>query len=270
MTGFSEKRSGELVYMRSGIMPDCVSHAFTTRFGGVSKGYLSSLNLGISRGDMPENVIKNYDIISSECGFDTQKLVFFRQVHGRSIKPVTFSDAFSPYGRALAEGDGAVTNEKGITLIVFTADCVPILLFDTEKEVIGAVHAGWRGTSAGIAEAAITAMTLSYDCRAENIRAAIGPSIGACCFETDTDVPEAMRGLLGAQADRFIKPIPDKEKFLVDVKGINRYVLILSGVLPENIDVSDECTVCRSDKYWSHRVTRGERGSQAAMIMLKR
>lgn len=256
-------------YVKSDLIPDIFAHCFTTRLGGVSSGYLSSLNLGVSRGDGPENVKKNYKLICDACGFDSGKLVFFHQIHSRTVLPVTLDDAFAPYERDMQEADGAVTDEAGVTLAVFTADCVPILLCDEKRRAIGAVHAGWRGTMLGIAGEGVRALIENYGCKAENIRAAIGASIGSCCFETNSDVPEAAEKLLGGEARRFIVS-RGNGKYLVDLRGINRRVLELAGVKSENIDVSGECTVCNCDKYWSHRVTNGRRGVQAAMIMLKR
>ena len=127
---------------------------------------------------------------------------------------------------------------------------------------VGACHAGWRGTVADIAGRTVEAMVREFGSRPEDIRAAIGPNIGFCCFETDADVPEAVRALLGADSEPFIRTVG--EKFRVDVKGINEYLLRRAGVC--RIDVSTECTACNPDRFWSHRVTRGRRGALAALI----
>ena len=141
-----------------------------------------------------------------------------------------------------------------VALVVFTADCTPILLHDPVTGAVGAVHAGWRGTAAKIGAKAVLAMAEHYGAKPENIRAAIGPNIAQCCFETDADVPDAMLEALGEEARPFIRPNGDK--YYVNLKEINALWLRKAGV--ETIEISDACTVCQSDRYWSHRVTRGE------------
>ena len=131
----------------------------------------------------------------------------------------------------------------------------------------GAVHAGWRGTSLGIVTRTVERMVECFACRREDILAAIGPGISKCCFETHEDVPNAMTEALGASALQFIEILPTG-KFHLDLKGLNAKRLEGAGVLAEHIAVSPDCTACMPEKYWSHRVTQGQRGSQAAMIAL--
>lgn len=256
-------------YVFSNLIPSFAPHAFTTRLGGVSSGALSSLNLGTARGDREENVKENYRRICAQLGFNSSKLVCFKQIHSANVACVTSDNACAPYNRPLPEGDAAVTNECGITLTVFTADCVPILLCDKSGKAVGAVHAGWRGTVSGIVSEAVRVMALHYGCKSADILAAIGPSIGKCCFETDNDVPKAARSAFGFEAERFIFESKNSGKYLVDLRGINALLLERAGVPAANIDISNECTFCQSDKYWSHRASRGVRGTQAAMIMLR-
>lgn len=241
-------------------------HAFTTRAGGVSEGIYSSLNLGERLGDEPERVRENYRRLGEALGIG--RLVFTRQVHGDRVRPVTGRDAREPYDPPPEEADGLITCEEGLSLIVFVADCIPILLHDPVRGCVGAVHAGWRGTVADIAGKAVAAMTREYGTTPADIRAAIGPGISRCSFETGAEVPEAVRAVLGGDGDEFIAPSVNAGRFMVDLKGVNRALLIRAGLEPENIAVSDDCTFCLSDKYWSHRKTRGERGSQAAVITL--
>ena len=241
-------------------------HCFTTRLGGVSRGSLSSLNIGIHRGDLWENVLKNYEILGNALGFDSENLVLSHQTHTDIVLRVGKEQAgaglFAP---ELPECDGLITNEPGIALAVFTADCTPILLHDPVTGAVGAVHAGWRGTAASIAAKAVEAMAREFGCRPENIRAAIGPNIGACCFQTDADVPDAMLEAFGEEAKAFITPKADK--YYVNLKEINALVLRRAGV--RHIDISTECTVCQCHRFWSHRVTKGDRGSQGAIIVCK-
>ena len=241
-------------------------HGFTTRAGGVSEGIFSSLNMGMHRGDKPENVAKNYEILGNSLGFDPNKLVLAHQTHSDIVRVVTEEDCLGSLShRDYPECDGLVTNTAGVALAVFTADCTPILLHDPVTGAVGAVHAGWRGTASGIVKNAVAAMVSAFGCKPAEIRAAIGPNIGACCFETDSDVPEAMLSALGEDARPFIRQQGDK--FHVDLKQLNALWLRRSGV--SNITISKRCTACRPDLFWSHRVTKGERGSQGAIIICK-
>ena len=240
-------------------------HAFTTRHGGVSEGYLSSLNLGANRGDNYENVAKNYEIMASALGFDTKNLVLSHQTHSDIVRVVTKEDARGLDHRLYPECDATITNDPGTALMIFTADCTPILFHDSITGAVGAAHAGWRGTAAGIAEKTVQAMVKTFGCDPKNIRCAIGPNIGQCCFETDADVPEAMIAALGDSAKPFISQKGDK--YYVNLKEINALFLKRAGVL--TVDIATECTACESHRFWSHRVTKGERGSQGAIIVCK-
>ena len=243
-------------------------HGFTTRFGGVSSGYLSSLNLGEHRGDSEENVRENYRRLCSALGAPFNRMVFSHQVHKDDVRAVTSRDIHELFKPVPYEADGLVTNERDLLLVVFTADCIPLLLWDRENKAIGAVHCGWRSTVMDIAGNAVTAMVSNYGCSPSSIMAAIGPGISKCCFETGSDVPEAVLNVLGDKGREHITSLANG-KFKVDLKGVNRSLLIAAGIPEENIYVSPECTVCSHDKYWSHRVTKGVRGSQASVIMLK-
>ena len=239
-------------------------HAFTTRFGGVSDGIYSSLNLGQSLGDDINNVKDNYGIICDTLKISVDDIVKSRQMHGTDIRIVTEKDRAKLFDTEIPAADGLVTNNKNIALIIYTADCVPILLHDPVNKVIGAVHAGWRSTVENIAGKAIQTMIEEFGCSPENIKAAIGPCISVCCFETSQDVPDALRNALGKLADNCIKP--HNEKFMVDLKEANRQMLVNAFV--EDIKISDECTSCNTDKYWSHRKLNIQRGSQASIITL--
>ena len=252
------KKVGELEYlMAEGI---AAPHCFTTRFGGVSEGYLSSLNLGIHRGDDPENVKKNYQILGNALGFEIEDLVFTRQTHTNIVRVADGTNRGEGLFREVEpECDALVTNTPGVALAAFTADCTPILLHDPVTGAVGAVHAGWRGTVADIAGNAVRAMGEHFGSRPADLRAAIG----VCCFETHEDVPHAVRAVLGAEAEEFI--VPSGEKFRVDLKGVNAALLRRAGVT--HIEVSCECTACRPDRFWSHRRVGNDRGSLAAIIV---
>lgn len=255
---------GNLEYLRASTLD--VPHCFTTRYGGVSEGYLSSMNIGLTRGDNIENVWKNYEILGQAIGFDPKNCVLTKQTHTDIVRPVTASDAgtglFKP---EFSPCDGLVTNTPGLALVVFTADCTPVLLYDEATGAVGAVHAGWKGTAQDITGKAVEAMVQNYGSDPKNIRAAIGPNIGPCCFETDEDVPNA---LLETYGDA-IKPHITKKgnKFYVNLKAVNAYALTRRGVA--QIDISTHCTLCQTDRFWSARKHRDARGSQGAIIVCK-
>ena len=256
-------KSGPLEYEAAqGI---AVPHGFTTRFGGVSQGIFSSLNLACQRGDSPKNVANNYEIMGKALGFDLENVVLTRQTHSDIIRTVTEKDHLGLDHHAYPECDGLITNTPGVALVVFTADCTPILLHDPVTGAVGAVHAGWRGTAADIAGKAVRAMVDTFGCESANIRAAIGPNIGPCCFATDADVPDAMIKALGASALNYIRAQGDK--YYVNLKEINAQFLRNAGVT--HIEISPSCTMCQSSRFWSHRVTQGSRGSQGAIIICK-
>lgn len=260
-----ERKAGDVVFWQGEHMD--VPHGFSTRLGGVSEGIFTSLNLGHRRGDDPEKVRKNYEIFCEATQTDVNAIVMANQVHGNFVKRVSSEDVkedlFSP---AKFEADGLVTNTPGITLVIFSADCIPILFFDPAQKVIAAVHAGWRGTAQAIAAQGVRAME-ELGSRPADIRCAIGPGIGPGCFETDEDVPEEMAKRLGNWTERYRKALGNG-RFQVDLKGLNGEILRQAGILEQNLAVSGECTCCRHEKYWSHRFTKGQRGSQGAVIML--
>ena len=228
-------------------------HLFTDRSGGVSRGIYASMNLRLHCDDAPENVRENYRRLGRMIGCD--RFVLGNQQHTDNILHVDGSfaktDIFDPVDYV---ADGLITREPELALVVFTADCVPILL--QGPGVVAAIHAGWRGTAQGIASKTVREM----DCAPKEIRAFIGPSIGLCCYEVGDEVRDAMRSRMGKDAEPFFQ---DRR---IDLKGLNWRQLELAGV--EQIDVSPVCTFCSHEGYWSHRYTAGARGTQAGVIVL--
>ena len=258
------KKIGQLEYLTAEGID--APHCFTTRLGGVSQGHLDSLNLSTSQGDVPENVVENFRRVGAILGFSPEDVVRARQTHSDIVRLVTRQDRGAGLLKPeLSECDALITNEPGVALYVSTADCTPILLHDPVTGAVGAAHAGWRSTVSQIGAKAVEAMCRSFGCEPKNIRAAIGPNIGFCHFETDEDVPRAIRETFGPEAEAFIRPVG--EKFFVDLKAVNALSLQRAGI--EKIDISTECTVCQCHRFWSHRVTRGVRGAQGAMILCK-
>ncbi len=246
-----------------------VRHGFTTRLGGVSRGAYESLNLRASGAnpDDKANVQENYRRVCGLLGMDTNRLVLSKQVHQDTVRHVTESDAGAGFlYPSDYTADALVTDVPGLTLVVFSADCIIILLHDPVTRSIGAVHAGWRGTALGLPAKAVGEMCRLFGAKPENIRAAIGPGIGPCCFETHEDVPDAMRGAFGAGAEKYISP--RSGKWTVDLKEMNAWRLREAGLDADKIDVCPLCTACRGDLYWSYRKLGDRRGAQGALIML--
>lgn len=262
---FLEQKNKDLIYMVSTVIPG--RHAFLTRFGGVSRGPFESLNLSSSRGDDPACVRENYRRAAALMGAEIDDCAVTRQVHGNGVRIVTREDRHRCMSKVPYEADGIVTAEKGLPLFCFTADCVPALLLDPENRVAGAVHCGWRSSAADILRIALEQME-RLGARREEIRAAMGPAIGRCCFETDDDVPRALESYLDGDTEGLFVKRPDG-KTLVDLRLANKRRLLQLGLREEHIDLSEECTVCLHEKYWSHRYTKGIRGSQAACIVLE-
>ena len=264
---FTEEEKNGIRYMRSDLIP--AFHAFSTRRGGVSRGDYASLNFGTSQGDDPESVKENYRRWTGLFGAASDGCCVTLQVHGNCIRTVTAADTHAPLADVPYEADGLVTGEKGLPIFCFTADCVPILLWDGENRAAGAVHCGWKSSVADILKNTVEAME-ALGAERKAIRAVIGPSIGACCFETGRDVPEAVSRYLSGDTDGLWTVRADG-KYMVDLKLANRRRLIQLGLPEEQIDVSPECTMCTPDKYWSARYCARHgfaRGSMCAGIVL--
>jgi len=242
-----------------------VPHGFTTRIGGVSQGVLAGLNLGMHRGDDPAAVEENYHILCDALGCTANQLVLTHQIHSDIVRKVSAADAAGLDHHNYPPCDALITNTPGVGLVVFTADCTPILLHDPVTGAVGAAHCGWRGTAASLAGKTAAAMVEAFGCDPENICAAIGPNIAQCCFQTDGDVPQAMIETFGDEVRAYIRP--QGNKYYVNLKAINALSLRRVGV--RNLCLSDECTACRPDRFWSHRVTGGNRGAQGAIILCK-
>ena len=266
---FTTHEQNGLVWLTAPLLESIngIAHGFSTRLGGVSPAPFDSLNLRTGCEDSQENLAENYRRFCAVIGADVRNVVLAKQVHETTVRVCTMSDA----GKGLWSErdyttDALVTNEKNLPLAVFSADCGIILLHDPIAQCIGAVHAGWRGCAGGIVEKAVQAMVEHYGADPSRIRAALGPCIGQCCFETDSDVPGAMVAALGEDANACIQS--RGAKWHVDLAGMNRLWLLRAGILPENMEACGLCTACRRDWFWSHRKMGDARGVQSAMISL--
>ena len=250
-------------------------HAFATRRGGVSvEEHTKSLNLAFGRGDEDGVVLENLEIFAKGVGFEAKSVVSHPQIHSDRIITVTAQNRGEGY--LIRDGidgcDGYITRERGVTLGIKTADCVPIL-FEAEKDgeiiAVGATHAGWRGTVADIAGKCVERLCDELGAEPSGIRAAIGPCIHACCYEVSEDVYNAVAENLGNEvAERFVAPSDKEGKYMCDLAGINRELLIRRGIPEENIEIIDECTCCSPDKFFSHRYSNGRRGTMLNVIFI--
>lgn len=244
-------------------------HGFSTRLGGVSPSPWDSLNLRPAQGDGEAALRENYRRFFAALGLDETRAVLSQQTHTANIRRVTEADAGKGLTRPrdYTDVDALITDVPDLPLTVFSADCGTILLHDPIQRAVGAVHAGWRGCAAGIVEKTVQAMADAYGSRPADLRVALGPCIGPCCFETDDDVPAAMRAALGHDAEPYITR--RGAKFHVDLAGLNRQWLLRAGLAPAHIAVSDLCTACHPALFWSHRKMGDRRGAQVAVIALE-
>jgi YfiH family protein len=232
-------------------------HGFTTREGGVSRGRYATLNLGAKWGDEPEHVQENRRRVARAGGFVLERLFTARQVHGVEVCVVGENE--DPNRVAEREADALVTRWPRVAVGVFTADCVPILFSDGEGRV-GAAHAGWRGTVADVAGRTVEAL-VALGARRERLRAALGPSICAGCFEVGEEVA-ARFAVLTPSAVRRGTARPH-----VDLWEANRALLLRAGLLEASLDLRPPCTHCLSQRFFSFRRDGAGIGQQLSYIV---
>lgn len=247
-----------------------IKHSFSTRLGGVSKNEFTSMNLNFNRGDSDENVRENFRRICNAVGYDEKSLVAGDQDHHTYIRRVKKEQCGIGIYREkdMKSVDGLVTNEKGVTLVTYYADCVPLFFLDPIRKVVGLAHAGWRGTVGCIGREMINKMVNEFNCDSKDIIVGIGPSICVKCYEVDEDVANKFLSLDYLNTSLFVEKT-DNNKYHINLQEANKLILLHSGVKEENITVSDLCTNCCKDLLISHRATNGKRGGMAAMICLK-
>jgi len=236
-----------------------VSHAFLTRAGGVSPAPFDSLNLGYCDGpktDSPERVEKNFTILGAALGVGRSNLFAIRQVHGSRVIVAEDVTEEGPI-----EADAAVTAKRGVAVGVLTADCLPVLLYDPVKIVAGAAHAGWRGTEQEISRKTVEAMIERFGSRPEEIRAALGPCIGPCCYEVGDEVAERFSG---SNAVRTVRG-----RTMLDMAAVNTAQLARTGLKKENITAPGACTACGGADFFSYRRSGGVTGRQLSFIMME-
>lgn len=259
--------------MHMAIFPDfqetgLVSHGISTRDGGVSTGDWASLNLDFRRGDNESHVMENFHRFTAALDVPFTDMVFSAQTHGVYLRRVYASDKGKGIGPSdIRRTDGLYTNEPGVALVTFYADCVPLLFLDPVKKVIAASHSGWRGTVAEIGRLTVESLIKDFGCAPDNILAGIGPSIGPCCFEVDT--PVASEFLKKPSWVKYVNRLSGSDKYKVDLWRVNKQILEDAGLLPGHIDCAPVCTRCNRELFYSHRRDGDRRGSMAAIICLR-
>ena len=245
-----------------------VRHLMSTRLGGVSEGDLWSMNVSFSRGDKTENVNENYRRIAAALGRTPEDFVFSENTHTTYIRHVTEADKGKGLlrPRDYADVDGMITDEPGIVLSTFYADCVPLLFVDPIKRAVGLSHSGWKGTAGGMGRKTVEAMEKAFGSRPEDILVGIGPSICQDCYEVGEDV-----------AGEFQKAFPDtvvlqkgkqEGKYQLDLWKTNEQLLLDAGIRKEHLEITDLCTCCNQELLFSHRASHGQRGNLCAILDL--
>lgn len=248
-----------------------INHAFSTRLGGVSDGIFSTMNMAFNRGDNPDSVTENYRRLCKSAGFDFNSLVASAQDHHTFVRKVGRNNIGTGITkpRDMESVDALTTNEAGVTLVTYYADCTPLFFVDTVKKAIALAHAGWRGTVGRIGEETVKKMSYEYGTNPADLVCAIGPAISKCCYEVDKACADEFYNLKDLDNTKFIFP-KENNKFMIDLLEANRQILIKAGVKPENIALSDLCTRCSSELLWSHRATSGQRGTMCAMMCINK
>jgi hypothetical protein len=265
---YSLSKKNAIAYLQAPVFSSCdfLVHAFGTRVGGASQDEYKSLNLSFREGDEEFRVLANWDKLSTAFEIPMENFLVLNQVHRDGIFVI------KPHGeyfnsREQLNYDAIVTNRPNIAICIKTADCVPVLMVDPVKKVIAAVHAGWKGSSLAITAKVAKLLKSQYGTDARDLLAAIGPSIGSCCYEVDAPAVDAFRGHHRAEA--FLRPGERKNRWMLDLVEANRGQLLDEGLSAEHIDTSGLCTKCRQDAFFSHRGSGGITGRQISFMMIK-
>jgi polyphenol oxidase len=242
---------------------------FTTREGGNSTMPFHSMNMGFHVNDDPDAVRKNRKVFSDDISFPVENWVGSKQVHAENIVKVSKKDrglGSLDFETAIPDADGLYTSDENILLTSLYADCVPLYFFSPNDKMIGLAHAGWKGTVAKIGPAMIKTWQEKENVDVKAVLAAIGPSIGDCCYEVDDRVIKEVKAALGGDTENTVYMENEAGNYQLNLKKLNEILLLRAGVLPENIIVSDQCTSCQNDVFFSHRKDRGKTGRMMSYI----
>ncbi len=266
-------RTGELEYLTFPLLEQTgmVRHLFSTRLGGVSQGIYSTMNLSYTRGDEKEAVDENFRRIAEVLGCSVGDIVCSDQTHTVNLRVVGWQDG----GKGILEPrdytdiDGLLTDEPGVVLATFYADCVPLYFVDTKKKAVALAHSGWRGTVARMGNCVVDKMRETYGSDPADIVAAIGPSICQTCYEVSEDVADAFAAEFckSGQKDEILES-RGGGKYQLDLWRANEIVLQEAGIPARQIQVTDLCTCHNSEYLFSHRASQGKRGNLGAFLGL--
>ncbi len=247
-----------------------LTHAFSTRLGGVSCGCFASMNLGFGRGD-DAAVAENYRRLGKAVGFDWTKVVLSHQTHTTNVRLVTKEDAGkgTVRERDYTDVDGLITNEPGLPLVTFYADCVPLYFADLKNKAIGLSHSGWRGTVGRMGEQTLKAMHEAFGTNPQDVIAAVGPSICGDCFEVGSEVVAEFANAFSKEQMKLLCHAGNGDRSYIDLWKANRIVLEEAGIPEQNISVTNLCTRCNPDLLYSHRIMGAQRGNLAAVLMIR-
>lgn len=248
-----------------------IKHGFSTRKGGVSEGIFDSMNLSFTRGDKDDAVRENFRRMAIAIGVEEDSLVFAKQTHTTNVRVVTKEDKGKGITKALDydDIDGLITNVPGLCLTTFYADCVPLFVVDPVHKAIGLSHSGWRGTVAKMGQVTLDRMKETFGTKAEDVVVAIGPSICQKCYEVSEDVIIEFQNHFNKKWWDSLYYKKENGRYQLNLWKANEIIFLESGVKRENIAVTNVCTNCNSELLWSHRATKGERGSLAAFMAIK-
>ncbi len=264
----TENEDSSLLLLHSWCQVDGVTAGFTTR---------QAMNTALHVGDDPDSVINNRRRVMEQLGWPFTAFTCAEQVHSSNVHVVTKEDA--GHGRngrlsAIQGTDALITNESDVLLAMYFADCVPLYFYDPVTESAGLAHAGWKGTVSEIAVRTVEKMQETYGVLPENLLAAIGPSIGCCCYEVDESVLQHVRPLFESlqsgnnsiDVTNIIQSVQINDRAHLDLKHLNRHLMIKAGILPSRIEMSSWCTACRTDLFFSHRKEKGATGRMMSWL----
>lgn len=262
---FNFKNYGKIKYLTSDIIDENIfGHAFSTRTGGVTPAPLNDFSMSfLEYPEFKDFVADNKKKMCEILDADYEKLINPEQKHTDNIalvKEIPFKGSFK-------ETDGVITNVPGVPVMLMFADCVPVMLFDEKRRVLGVIHAGWRGTSKMIVKKAVEIFKKEFNSSPNEIKAIIGPSISQCCYDVTEEVAHVLNMTIKSNYDNIFFKEKDSKKIRVDLKTLNFTQLKESGV--ENIDVATICTSCRNDVFYSYRKDNGKTGRHCAISVIK-
>lgn len=245
-----------------------VVHGVSTRLHGYSQQPYHTLNIGLHTGDDKDHVLQNRKLFADAVGIDQSAIVTAQQVHEDTIAIVEcrgYENGEQEYCRAFSSTDALITAEAKIPLMLFFADCVPVLFYDSVQRVVAVSHAGWKGTVSRIAAKTLVKMRSKFNVNPSDVRIGIGPSIGQCCYEVDENVISKLRQEFSNWSD-FV--LARGDRWMLDLWEMNRSQLLDVGAAAENIVISGICTSCNSQLFYSYRAEHGKTGRLGAVIQL--